>query len=272
MVKMNALVLASLAALGHSFYLPGVIPKSYSYTEKLPISMSSELTADRTHSVNGNGSKVEVHLARETLREYDFCNPEDGFLLEKVKHSSTTGFFSDQIMNSAYQVDLQYARLPTDVAGLQTTDGNLPPQAGVPMCQKLCSKHWDLQKTMRFSTLVQLGYGYRLFLDDLPSATVQDGRTHYEWLIPLGYVIEENKKEPNSSRRPYKPVAIYNHLDIKVKVHPTLKSDYFGSSNPQTFVFDMPGAGPVKIDLPEQELRIVGFEVTPYSVANAWAC
>jgi len=25
-----------------------------------------------------------VHLARDTLKEYDFCNPDDGFLLEKT--------------------------------------------------------------------------------------------------------------------------------------------------------------------------------------------
>ena len=47
---------------------------------------------------------------------------------------------------------------------------------------------------MRFSTLVQLEYGYRLFVDDLPSATVQDGRTHYEWLVPLGYMLSEDRK------------------------------------------------------------------------------
>jgi hypothetical protein len=67
-------------------------------------------------------------------------------------------------------------------------------------------------------------------------------------------------------------VAVYNHLDIKIKVHPTLKSDYFGSTKPNTIVVNIPGSGPTKIEMPEQELRIVGFEVTPYSVANAWAC
>lgn len=87
---------------------------------------------------------------------------------------------------------------------------------------------------MRFSTLVQLDYGYRLFVDDLPSATVQDGKPHYEWLVPLGYVAENDHLDSKSSARPYKTVAVYNHLEIKIKVHPTLKSDYFGSSDPNS--------------------------------------
>jgi len=83
--------------------------------------------------------------------------------------------------------------------------------------------------------LVQQDYGYRLFVDDLPSATVSEGKTHYEWTVPLGFVPDSEPFQdgPKRSERPYKPVAVYNHLDIKIKVHPTLKSNLVGSSNPK---------------------------------------
>ena len=86
---------------------------------------------------------------------------------------------------------------------------------------------------MQFSELVKNDYGYRLFLDDLPSATVQNGKTHYEYNIPLGFIPETKKsanKEPKM--KPYVETAIYNHLDIKIKVTPTLKSNLVGSANP----------------------------------------
>jgi len=82
---MIVLLLTALAVVAQGFYLPGVIPKSYSYNEILPISMSSQITADKPASYNSKtGQKFEVHLARDTLKEYDFCNPDDGFLLEKT--------------------------------------------------------------------------------------------------------------------------------------------------------------------------------------------
>ena len=80
---------------------------------------------------------------------------------------------------------------------------------------------------MRFSLLVQQDYGYRLFVDDLPSATIHENHTHYEQTIPLGYVPDAsaiNQSKISLKDAPYKPVAIFNHLEIKIKVHPTAKS------------------------------------------------
>jgi hypothetical protein len=84
---------------------------------------------------------------------------------------------------------------------------------------------------------VNKGYGYRMFLDDMPSATVVDGQTHYEWTVPLGFIPDKKNLEKFLSDKKFMdgrgfiPVAIYNHLDIKIKVHPTLKSDLFGFAN-----------------------------------------
>jgi hypothetical protein len=122
----------------------------------------------------------------------------------------------------------------------------------VPICKRVCSKYWDLKKVTRFSALVHQGFGYRLFVDDLPSATVSDGQTHYEWNVPLGFIPDKDPIEDESERkqRPYKPVAIYNHLEIKIKVHPTLKSNLVGSTFPKKVDVSLLGLN-TSIDLPE---------------------
>ena len=97
---------------------------------------------------------------------------------------------------------------------------------------------------MRFSYLVEHDYGYRLFVDDLPSATVLEGQTHYEWTVPLGYIPEASELDTDSEwsqQKLFKPVAIYNHLEIKVKVHPTIKSNLLGSTTePNTINVKVP--------------------------------
>lgn len=99
---------------------------------------------------------------------------------------------------------------------------------------------------------MQHDYGYRLFVDDLPSATVSKGKTHYEWTVPLGFVPEEAPPQAQAQRneRPYKPVAVYNHLDIKIKVHPTFKSNVVGSATPKKIDVGFMGNS-ISIDLPE---------------------
>lgn len=80
---------------------------------------------------------------------------------------------------------------PIEVAGMSgETEGSLPPMAGVPNSQQLCARIWDDRQVAKFGTLVGLDYGYRLFLDDLPSATIQGDKPHYEWTIPLGFIPE----------------------------------------------------------------------------------
>lgn len=135
----------------------------------------------------------------------------------------------------------------------------------------MCSDVFDLEATERFEQLVNRSYGYRLFLDDLPSATVIKGQTHYEWAIPLGFTTPPMNANEDG-RVPYQPVGIYNHLDIKIKVHPTLKSSLVGTKEKETFKVPVGYSDSLEIELPSQELRIVGFEVTPMSVEGAYAC
>lgn len=88
-------IIPLIVTIATAFYLPGIIPRAYSTSEKLPISFSSKLNSDRPHGSSKKWYKEEVHLARDTLREYDMCDADDAHLLEKTKHLSTTGYFAD---------------------------------------------------------------------------------------------------------------------------------------------------------------------------------
>ena len=91
-------------------------------------------------------------------------------------------------------------------------------------------------QVQQFSFFAQHGYRYKLYIDDLPSATVvKDPKTgdlvpDYLDGIPIGEFDRETRK-----------LKIYNHLQIEVKVH-------LSSTKPV-------------------EKRIVGFNVRPMSRA-----
>ena len=69
-------------------------------------------------------------------------------------------------------------------------------------------------------------------------------------------------------------MAIFNHLDINVLVHPTLLTDNdFTYDNRKdlsysTKVYDQK----IELSLPRDQFRIVGFEVRPRSVPKGYAC
>jgi hypothetical protein len=51
--------------------------------------------------------------------------------------------------------------------------------------------------------------------------------------VPLGYSPDPSELDTDSEwtkQKIFKPVAVYNHLEIKVKVHPTIKSNLLGST------------------------------------------
>ena len=83
-------------------------------------------------------------------------------------------------------------------------------------CYVLCEKTWDLEQVEKFTKLAKKGYGYRMYLDDMPSATLYDHQDHYDEGIPLGYEAAEDER-----RGDLHEVNIFNHLDITVTVHET---------------------------------------------------
>ena len=72
-------------------------------------------------------------------------------------------------------------------------------------------------------------YRYQLFIDDLPNATMDRGYANYKEGIYVG------KYNTDGS------TILYNHLELVIKTHHVSGGD---------------------------EVRIVGFEVTPYSIEH----
>ena len=119
------------------------------------------------------------------FRELDFiCRPDHNRGAFSTSKSQTAGMVSNAnvVMSSPYEVDLYDA--------LDVTDENGEKLSGleVPHCVEVCEKEWNRDQVLKFSSLVNKGYGYRLYLDDLPSATIIEGKPHYDTHIPLGYI------------------------------------------------------------------------------------
>lgn len=64
---------------------------------------------------------------------------------------------------------------------------------GETQCHMACSElEWTTEQVETFQKLVIENYGYKMFLDDLPSATTLPGsELMYSENIPLGYVVSE---------------------------------------------------------------------------------
>ena len=140
-------------------------------------------------------------------------------------------------MNSPYEVDLYYALHTEDEETEEVLSG-----LDIPHCYSLCDKYWSKNQVSKFFDLVNKGYGYRMFLDDLPSATKIGEYTYYDTHVPLGYVrwrekpsnkTSEDAEDDQDERTKATPwfkfnpsnllphVYIYNHLDIEVIIHET---------------------------------------------------
>ena len=75
-------------------------------------------------------------------------------------------------------------------------------------------------ETQRLHKLIKHGYGYRLYLDDLPSGTVDEQKTHFDRNIPLGKMAYADEAYESQNEE----MSVFNHLDITVLVHETLAS------------------------------------------------
>ena len=124
------------------------------------------------------GPRFPMHEA------FDMCHPDFGRSDFATTESPVAGYFgtSSKVTTSAYKVPLKHG-IPTEYDEERHQDGHNK-------CWTLCQREWSAVEASRFTKLVQNNYGYRMYLDDLPSATKYAGRDHYDESIPLGYVPE----------------------------------------------------------------------------------
>jgi hypothetical protein len=301
-------ILLTLIQSASQISFPFLVSRDYSYKQALGIKMSSEVTAvgrpynfeDRRNSYWGkkDPSGRKSLSTPYDLKSLDFmCHPDHNtgeFHLEK---SRTAGLVSNsnEVVNSPYEVDLYYALHAEDEETEEVLSG-----LGIPHCYSLCDKSWGKDQIAKFYDLVNKGYGYRMFLDDLPSATVMGDSTYYDTHVPLGYVrfrerptrkqTEEGDENEDEKQKPspwykFNPsnlmphVYIYNHLDIEVTIHETAATQVIPSTvHESTIDLDLSdiaktkGLGKIKVPLPQSSVRIVGFTVKPRSIPNNVLC
>jgi len=109
------------------------------------------------------------------------------------------------------------------------------------MCAALCVKVHDKKELAKFRELIDGEYYVHWEIDGLPVASLDDEDDEYITRgFPLGYVSEEG-----SADKEKKAHYLYNHVKIIVRY----------SEIPEEF----------------EGIRIVGFEVEPYSVKHTWS-
>ena len=124
-------------------------------------------------------------------KAFDMCHPNYDLNDNEFQtlKSPIAGYFSStsQITESAYDVPLKHG-IPIDYDKQRNKDGHT-------VCLKLCEREWEKKEVDLFSKLVNQNYGYRMYVDDLPSATKYEGQDHYDENIPLGYFPKQTKHE-----------------------------------------------------------------------------
>ena len=102
--------------------------------------------------------------------------------VEMLKESPISGYLSasSQVYDTFYKVPLKHGIRNQEDKKRGREDGHNT-------CKMMCTKTWDKAEVPAFQMMVKRGYGYRLYLDDLPSATKYDGQDHYDENVPIGY-------------------------------------------------------------------------------------
>jgi len=104
-------------------------------------------------------------------------------------------------------------------------------------CSTLCVMKYDKKVLNKFRTLIEDEYHVHWDVDGLPVASLEEEDDEYITRgFPLGYITEEGKKKSH---------YLYNHVKIIIRY----------SEIPEEF----------------EGIRIVGFEVEPYSVKHSWS-
>ena len=116
---------------------------------------------------------------------------------------------------------------------------HLPTDSELNKCYIVCDSEWTPNDVDQFKNLVRQSYGYRLYIDDLPSKPRYKLKGNAGHNIPLGYETLLENSRPGS----FQAVKIFNHLDFIV----TVQEDNF-------------------------KIKILKFEVRPRSVPHGWAC
>lgn len=136
---------------------------------------------------------------------------------------------------------------------------------------------WNVEEVKQFKKLVAENYGYKVFLDDLPSATVMPDSEQklYTENVPLGFISRQASDSGNYDDEDLweDSIGIFNHLDLKVLIHPSLMTTYnLAVDRPQTIKIPVMGTGGFNVEVPRNSYRIVGFEVTAKSVPYYQVC
>lgn len=183
------------ATIASAWQLPGIVPKNY---EK--------------------GMNLDIMVGQ----------------LESQRSSFTFDYYMLNWCDNGHGRAYDPAKYGTTLTGTPLHESPFDHKFGYDQNIMVCKKTLTHGEVEQFSFMMQHNFGYTLYLDNLPSATILRDKENREMEPDYGKGIPVGVFEGLGK------IMVYNHLDITVVVHDTLEGHH----------------------------RIVGFEVEPFSLAE----
>lgn len=183
-------LLLLLCQLCSAFYLPGMMPNSYSEGDEVAL-MVNHVTPSLRYQESQTKTRMFSYDYYD--KKFHFCRPEQ---LEKQPESLGSIIFGDRIFNSPFELSL-----------LKNTT-----------CQSGCQATYSKKDASFFASNIRAGYQYNWLIDGLPVANKLEDHTtkteYYSSGFKLGYVDDDNTVHP------------YNHFDLFVEYHKRSDGSY----------------------------------------------
>lgn len=228
--------LSLFLAVSNAFSLPGVTPTTYHSGEDVPLLVNHVTPSQYFHHTNDDGKSVAGDK-QHYLYSYDyyyskfhFCKPEN---VVRQPESLGSMVFGDRIYNSPFQLNM-----------LEKKE-----------CVQLCKTTIPKEDAQFINKLIRSGFLQNWIVDGLPAGTALEANaldSKYTVGFPLGFVsVIQGWNADEGSNRQRDPAAntlhdielsyFANHFELDIRYH----------------------------EIGPDEFRVVGFEVTPYSISNS---
>ncbi|KAK5069813.1 Transmembrane 9 superfamily member 2 [Lithohypha guttulata] len=170
-----------------AFYLPGLAPSSYSWKDRVPLTVNT-----LTPSLSRHDQQLHAVVSYDYYHPgFRFCEPEEG--PKWVRESLGSILFGDRIRTSPFELTL----------GINET------------CKSICpGKELDEKSAQFMAARIEQAYKVNLLIDGLPGAEIAEDLTTGELFNSPGFPLGTVEGEGDAQRK-----LLYNHWDIYIDYH-----------------------------------------------------
>lgn len=158
-----------LSDSAYSFHIPGLIPKTYRAGDRVPIQISQ-------FSHNFGSKRIEANEFGQPqyvdLDSFAFGVPqmfEQIFPMCGLRHAEKSSLLGGYFGDSKLLDTPMYTRIDSKQGIVNDADTSN-------MCHIVCKDlTWTTEQVVKLNHMIEQNYSYKMYLDDLPSATDLEG-------------------------------------------------------------------------------------------------